>query len=41
MVEDAVVTGITWEEILFVLGWTIGLMLAGKTGQILLTAFGK
>jgi len=33
MIEDTAVTGIPWEEILIVSGWTIGLMLAGKIGS--------
>lgn len=41
MLEDIAVAGVTWGEILIVLGWTIGLILAGKMGQISLTVFGK
>jgi MscS family membrane protein len=41
MLSQEAFAGITWGEILILLGWVVGAMLLGKVLQIILTNFGK
>jgi len=41
MLDEIAFAGITWGQILLLLGWVLGTMLLGKFMQIILTNFGK